>query len=202
MARDDKKTREQRKEETRQALIQAGIEAFTEQGLDLPSLDAICARAGYTRGAFYVHFPDRTEFLLAVVGRSLADFIDSVIHTDAEGGDLSKTIELFADAALHGKLPLTRRQAPRMRMLLDARNRDARIGKRFSDLLESAIIRLTKVVEKGQSGGTIRNDLNAEHLSTILVTLALGTTTMIESELKLDIPALQQTVNDLFMIKK
>src|SRR5262252_1452795 len=50
---------------TREALIQAGIELFAEKGLDAPSLDEICDRAGYTRGAFYVHFADRDEFVVA-----------------------------------------------------------------------------------------------------------------------------------------
>src|SRR5262245_37416602 len=49
-------TREFGKQETREALLRAGMEMFAEQGLDAPSLDALCARAGFTRGAFYVHF--------------------------------------------------------------------------------------------------------------------------------------------------
>jgi AcrR family transcriptional regulator len=47
------KPRELAKQETREAVIRAGMAAFTEEGVDLPSLDAICARAGFTRGAFY-----------------------------------------------------------------------------------------------------------------------------------------------------
>ena len=51
------------KQETREALLQAAMAEFAEKGLDLPSLDAICARAGFTRGAFYVHFRDREELV-------------------------------------------------------------------------------------------------------------------------------------------
>ena len=59
------KSRDLAKQETREALIQAGMDAFSEEGVDLPSLDAICARAGFTRGAFYVHFKDREDFFAA-----------------------------------------------------------------------------------------------------------------------------------------
>ena len=45
-------TREETKQATRDALISAGMALFAEQGLDGPSLDAICDRAGFTRGAF------------------------------------------------------------------------------------------------------------------------------------------------------
>ena len=54
---------------SREAIITAAIEAFAEQGLDGPSLDDICARAGYTRGAFYVQFKDRDDLIVAVTER-------------------------------------------------------------------------------------------------------------------------------------
>src|SRR5262245_54025434 len=68
--------REQAKAETREALIMAAFEEFGAHGLEAPSLDAICARAGYTRGAFYVHFKDRDELIAAVMERVLKRFMD------------------------------------------------------------------------------------------------------------------------------
>ncbi|MGH7328029.1 MAG: TetR family transcriptional regulator, partial [Polyangiaceae bacterium] len=65
------KTRDATKIETRDALIAAGAMEFAEKGVDGPSLDGICARAGFTRGAFYVHFRDRDDLLVAVVDRVL-----------------------------------------------------------------------------------------------------------------------------------
>ena len=55
------------KRETRAALLDAGLAEFAAHGLDTPSLDAICARAGFTRGAFYVHFKDREDFVVAII---------------------------------------------------------------------------------------------------------------------------------------
>src|SRR5262249_60627386 len=90
--------RAQAKRETREALIHAGLEAFAAEGLDAPSLDAICARAGFTRGAFYVHFKDREDFVVAVMERELATFLDVVIATSDRAYDLEHTITRFADA--------------------------------------------------------------------------------------------------------
>src|SRR5437762_11352292 len=59
---------------TREALIDAGMAAFGAEGLDA-SLDGICARAGYTRGAFYVHFRDRDDFLVAIMDRVGEEFL-------------------------------------------------------------------------------------------------------------------------------
>ena len=68
-------TRAELKAQTREALILAGITLFQEQGLDAPSLDAICEAAGKTRGAFYVHFEDREAFQVAVMERILHAYL-------------------------------------------------------------------------------------------------------------------------------
>src|SRR5215470_8587020 len=91
-------TRDEAKEETRRALMAAGIVEFVERGLDAPSLDAICARAGYTRGAFYVHFRDRDDFLVGVAERVLARFVDAVIASGDQMHDLERYVSRFLDA--------------------------------------------------------------------------------------------------------
>ena len=81
-------TRQATKSETRDALIAAGALEFAEKGLDAPSLDAICARAGFTRGAFYVHFRDRDDLLVAIVDRVLSGVQDAIIPRDDAPMDL------------------------------------------------------------------------------------------------------------------
>jgi len=71
-------SRDQTKQETRDALVSAALALFAEEGLDAPSLDAICDRAGFTRGAFYVHFADRDELLVAVMEKVGEAFLQSV----------------------------------------------------------------------------------------------------------------------------
>ena len=66
--------------ESRAALVQAAFELFAEQGLDVPSLDAICDRAGYTRGAFYVHFKTREDTIVAVMDQVGAVFFASMFQ--------------------------------------------------------------------------------------------------------------------------
>jgi len=45
-----------RREATRQKLLDAAGLVFAEEGLDAASVEAICERAGFTRGAFYSNF--------------------------------------------------------------------------------------------------------------------------------------------------
>jgi len=98
-AESPKSARELAKQETREALVQAAIAEFAEKGLDLPSLDAICARAGFTRGAFYVHFRDREELLGAVMERVLDAVLDAVMGTEGAANDLETIVARYVTVA-------------------------------------------------------------------------------------------------------
>ena len=46
-------------EQTRAAILEAALEAFSEMGFDSANLDKIAQQANVTRGAIYWHFKDR-----------------------------------------------------------------------------------------------------------------------------------------------
>jgi AcrR family transcriptional regulator len=58
-----------RRERTRQRLLDAAAEVFAEVGLDAASVEAVCERAGFTRGAFYSNFSSKDELFLELAGR-------------------------------------------------------------------------------------------------------------------------------------
>src|SRR5690606_13842928 len=92
--------REAAKAETREALITSAMTAFAADGFDNPSLDAICAAAGYTRGAFYVHFQDRDELINAVGQRILGGLLDSTNRFDESPAAMNNLVErLFSQTA-------------------------------------------------------------------------------------------------------
>ncbi len=51
---------------TRSALLEAGLRIAETQGLMNMTVDQIVREAGVAKGTFYVHFPDRVAFLLAL----------------------------------------------------------------------------------------------------------------------------------------
>lgn len=59
-----------RRENTRTRLMDAAAQMFAEEGIDASSVEAICERAGFTRGAFYSNFASKEELFLALCGRS------------------------------------------------------------------------------------------------------------------------------------
>lgn len=63
----DARTTTRSRENTRARLMDAAFEVFAEVGLDGASVEAICERAGFTRGAFYSNFETKDELFLALV---------------------------------------------------------------------------------------------------------------------------------------
>ena len=59
-----------RRENTRTRLLDAAAQMFAEEGIDASSVEAICERAGFTRGAFYSNFASKEELFLALCERS------------------------------------------------------------------------------------------------------------------------------------
>src|SRR5277367_6382731 len=56
-----------KRDRTRQALIDAALEVIAEEGFAGASLEAIARRAGVTRGSIYSNFADRDELMTAAV---------------------------------------------------------------------------------------------------------------------------------------
>jgi len=193
--------REITKHETREALLAAGMVEFSARGLSEPSLDAICARAGFTRGAFYVHFRDRDDFISAIMERVLGGFLDAILATGDRPRGLEETIGRFA-AALEvlAEAPEPGEAAPfggpglHFQRVLEACARSPRIRERFATLLEGAASRVAKAALEGQRSGRIRADLDADVLGSVLVMVALGAVNAVELGIPVPTDAARDTV--------
>ncbi|EFH84985.1 TetR/AcrR family transcriptional regulator [Ktedonobacter racemifer] len=90
---------------TRQALVDAGLDLATSGGLRRLTVDAVVNKAGVAKGTFYVHFPDRTAFLVALhvqFYERLRDALLQVIAPLSPGAErLRKSMETYLDGCLH-----------------------------------------------------------------------------------------------------
>jgi len=177
-------SREETKQKTREALIEAALESFAREGLDA-SLDGICERAGFTRGAFYVHFADREELLVAVMDHVGEKFLASVFAglTGAEPGSLRTVAERFLTAVSDGSYPLLAKGRPMVKMhqLLDACARSPKVRERYRGLVEMSIASLA---------GLMPNEPNGVAIGQLLLATIIGAQTMSELGVELDIAVL------------
>lgn len=92
-----------RRGETRQRLLDAALAVFAEQGFGRSTVEQVCDRAGYTRGAFYSNFTSLDDLFLAMweqrsdelLGglRASLDEVDNAGVTDVRG-----IVDLLASA--------------------------------------------------------------------------------------------------------
>jgi AcrR family transcriptional regulator len=215
--------RDESKQQTREALVAAALELFAEDGLDA-SLDAICERAGYTRGAFYVHFPDRDALLVAVMEKVGERFLSAVFEGPVGDGakpheepdePLAKSESLptsilagvvgrFISAIDAGRYPLMASKEPsgvappkpqvRPHQLLDACARSPVVQERYRALVKASIDQIAHLALADQAAGAVVPDLEARQLGTLLLCAVLGAQTMAELGVDIDRQALGRTV--------
>ncbi len=180
------KTRAETKQETREALVSAALALFSKHGLDAPSLDDICERAGFTRGAFYVHFGDRDDLVTAVMQRVGRTFLDALIGS--EGDDLATIATRFVAALDSGAYPLTRKGGIRPYQLLDACARSSAIRKQYVALVNETMMRLADASRRAQKQKQLRSDASPEDIGFLLVTSVIGVQTLLDLDVAVDIP--------------
>jgi AcrR family transcriptional regulator len=72
--------RSARRDATRERVLDAARDVFAERGVIGATVEEICDRAGFTRGAFYSNFGDKADVLEALIEREHAQLL---AHLDA-----------------------------------------------------------------------------------------------------------------------
>jgi Transcriptional regulator len=114
-----------RREATRQKLLDAAAQVFAEVGLDAASVEAICDRAGFTRGAFYSNFETKDELMLALTERIAGEKIDGVtariqeLRDTGEALTPAEIVQRVLDVAVDERMGILLTGEIRMRALRD-----------------------------------------------------------------------------------
>ncbi|HIE90480.1 MAG TPA: TetR family transcriptional regulator [Methylophilaceae bacterium] len=91
-------------EMTRQRIIEAARELFSQNGVSKTSLEKIAKHAGVTRGAIYWHFENKTALFHVMREQVFLPFIDRIddtlLATESEKNPLTR-IENFLLATIH-----------------------------------------------------------------------------------------------------
>lgn len=181
------------KDATRKALLSAGLEETVARGgLEPPSIDALCARAGFTRGAFYVHFRDREHFEAEMFEWVLNDILRSLwVEAVQDATDVREIVRRFSRRLkerdwpdLHGDI-----RAGYLAVLRGitagnpVRSRHATLMSDVLDMLEQNIL-------NGQKDGTLRVDVDARRLASILLLTAIATIVWDDIGIEIDAPSI------------
>jgi len=186
----DSNKRQAAKEASKEALIRSAMQLMPDKGLDV-SLDELCNHAGYTRGAFYVHFKKREDLQLEIMNRVGRSWLDSIFGTDPVAGpeDLMTMVQRFLSEMLSGDYPITRKGGLRPHQLLDLCARSERIKAAYLALVKDSINRLKDNIRVSQQLGQLDKELDAEQVANLLLVLAVGVHTMYDLDYPIDFSA-------------
>jgi len=182
--------RQQRKDETRTALVDAAVELFQAEGTEAPSLDRICAAAGCTRGAFYVHFATREDLIVAAMERALQRFVGSVLEAGA-ATDAAGFVDTFLATIARRAPEVGGTGALRFHHVLEACARYPQVRVRYVRLLDAAAETLrARLVSRG------RGDDRAARAETLIL-VALGLLASVDLERPIDVDGLRPVLRAL-----
>lgn len=168
--------RAQAKEATRMALLQAGLDETVDRGGEIPSIEKVCARAGYTRGAFYVYFRDREHFVGEMLDWVLNDIIQALFDSaTGDATDIREIVMRFNETLMAGAWPDLQMniRAGYLAVLRELRPGSAIRGQ-HAQLMQGIAARLEARIRVGQARQELRGDVDAGDVAMLLLIAAIG----------------------------
>lgn len=168
-----------RREATRQKLLDAAAQVFAEEGLDAASVEAICERAGFTRGAFYSNFDSKDALFLELAGRVARSRVDSarerVALLESEGDlrevavDALSIVQQVLDVSGDDRLAILLMSEIRIHAL-----RDPQMGAAYLAQNEDIRTSVAQVVHDIAAAKSLRLRLPADEVARLMLTVWEG----------------------------
>ena len=158
------------RERTKARLMRAAYEVFAEVGLDGASVEAICERAGYTRGAFYSNFSTKEELFFelvrAVTDRKLEAVSERVDGLRAQDAALTpnELVQSVLDGTAEGLLDVVLMSEIRLRAM-----RDDETARAYLAWASSLIDRVQRMIESLVTSYGLRLRLPARDVARLVL---------------------------------
>lgn len=153
-----KSTQAERRIATRDQLLAAAEEVFTERGYQRTTVAAITAAAETGHGTFYLHFRNKDEVFVSVVEQAMGDVYDRTFEIDT-GLDSAEILRRFLETFV--------RHGPIFRCLLSGSLASPVVARSWADMRSRFIARLEQGVRHWQEHGGVP-DVDAAVLANVV----------------------------------
>ena len=154
-------------DQTRQEIIQAALNTFSQRGFNDTRLDDIACEAGITRGAIYWHFKNKADLYTRLVLESLSTYKLMLVEVSGNLDSPQKQLTQLNDLLLKDLGD----NSPMLRLFWKQANSSDPIPTVLKDVHESMQTfilewdyQIEKLIQTGQEDGSFRNDLAATDL--------------------------------------
>src|ERR1700730_2645651 len=144
-----------RSEQAEQAIIEATLDLFAEQGFEGVCVEAVAARAGVGKATIYRRWPNKEELLLAAFGSLKSPY--------PEPGGVSARDDLVAMLSVRCADRADPRKARRYALLLGEGQKSPRLMARYKEtVVEPRHEAIRAVIRRGIESGELRADTDVE----------------------------------------
>lgn len=166
-------TQHRRGSDTRQRLLEAALSVFARHGYERATVDAIVREAGFSKGAFYVHFGSKEDLFWTMFEERMVRQQQAFRDAVAPGAPARETLR----RVLHAVFSLERADqawAAMFAEFLAHASRNHRVRERLAAMIQSwrDLTAATLVAER--DAGRLRRDLDIEFVAMALVALVEG----------------------------
>ncbi len=167
-------TKKHRREETREKLLQSAFSVFAANGYERATVDGIVREAGFSKGAFYVHFESKEDLFWAMLeGR-----INYMQDTMRQAMDTTQSVAENQRRILEAIFALDRndRHWPALFVEFVAHAaRNDRVREKLSEMYERWHRFTVEMLEEGRRAGRVREDIDIEFMASAAMSLIEGT---------------------------
>ncbi|HEY0617138.1 MAG TPA: TetR/AcrR family transcriptional regulator [Kribbella sp.] len=167
-------TPKRRRSATRARLLEGALGVFAERGFHGASVEDICERAGFTRGAFYSNFGSKDELVLALFQATTDRLLEQISALLPELGNQPGTLLDAVLGLLDDAAPDQRQwHLISMEFTLHAL-RDPEAAKALNQQRRMFRERLTALVEQITAAGDLRLSVPPEQFVRLVIALHEG----------------------------
>lgn len=160
-----RRTQEERRDESEQRMLAAGVRLVAQHGPDKLTLTDVGKSAGYSRGLPAHHFGSREQYLKALASYVAIEFDQTLSSTERVSG-LVAVIDITRAVLLQLEAHPTRGLATQI-VLADAR-RERALSEDIADLRDKTLALLARHIEYGMDAGEIRREVVPDMASLLI----------------------------------
>ena len=178
LAAHERKRRFRDPERTRERLLQAAFQEVRRRGFRSAGINTILAATNVTKGALYHHFGSKEALGYAIVDEVIADLVrDRWLRPLLRDG---QPIDILI--GIVRRLPTrpadVRDSCPLLNLSQEMSPLDEQFRKRLERIFLAWQEGIATLIRRGQSGGTVRRDLNPDETASFLVAMVEGYTSL------------------------
>lgn len=169
-------------ESTRRAILEAAFEEIHKHGFQAASLSRILDKTDVTKGALYHHFPDKKALGYAVVDEILAAMVQRKwIEPLLQGNPIDAMLQTLHHEGCEIAHEKNLIGCPLNNLAQEISALDAGFRKRIARLFALWRGGISTALQRGQSEGCVRKDVNTDAAATFIVAAIEGCLGMAKS---------------------